>query len=234
MPNVSFDGVDLSSLGYSVHGINGRGLPGWKVERAEILGRNRTATLNAGYELETRTALSGQLSAPLPPNPAYSHAGFRQNLRALKDLLDPEKGYKKLVVTGDAPAEWRWACAVDGPLSEPRPVFKVPFNTLELTFDNLEPFWRIDTPLVVATTATTNVPNTGKLTRPTVTLTVNPAIDTSAAPANLFTIDELTVKWNGTGTAALAAGALQISSRRTSPSRSGLLDLDGEVLRVDE
>lgn len=196
MANVSFDSVDLSTYGLSVRGITGRGIASFVGDKVTILGREQIAETGAHFDESTETGISGFLSAPLPPNPYYSRSGFQERLDNLKDKLDPDLGYKKLVVTGDRPDVWRWCRLNSLSVEEEPPVFHVPFAKVSLVFGNLEPFWRKTHSTVTSGTVPTAIPNAKRKTRPLVKCTVGTTI--SAPPINLFTIDNLTVVWNGT------------------------------------
>lgn len=189
MANVSFDGVDLSTLGLAVHAINGRGLAAWKPDRVEILGRDILADLSAKHDLETRTVLAGKLSSPTTPWASHTHGNLLVNLDGLKVLIDPEKGFKKLVITGDQATIYRWARFTEMNFEEKFPVFKKPFEEIGLSFDNFEPFWRkLRTPFSSISAGGIYYPNPGhRKTRGKFTLTIGATIPGASLPS-LFRI----------------------------------------------
>ncbi len=196
MANISFDGTELSALGLSVHAVDGRSMAAWVATRVEILGRYQMAEVGGGYAKDTRTQIAGQFAALTMPYSGFTRSNMLANWQTLKNLLDPELGYKKLVITGDGEMSYRWVRYTDGSFSENRPVFKLPAVPVSFSFDNLEPFWRLATnPINVTTALTTAIANEGKKTRPVITLTVGTTIS-AVAKVNLFAIDGYTFQWS--------------------------------------
>jgi hypothetical protein len=211
LANVSFGGTELSSLGFSLHSVQGRQAASWIAERARVLGRDIAVDVSGFFDPSTRTTLSGILSAPTTPPSSYTHANLLAARSSVIAACAPDEGYKKLVVTGDRATYWKWARYVEMSLTEQKlgpgsSLFRQPFAPLELAFDNLEPFWRRDVAIVSSAATNFAIANAGQKTRPIVTLTIGTTIDTTAR-TTLFTMDTgLTVYWTGTGTLQPQAG----------------------------
>lgn len=200
MPNVTFGGLDLQSYGFALLAINGRELVSWKAERAKVLGRYSAAELSGAFEIDSKTAIAGMLSAPTDPKSSETHANFLANFRSLKDAIDPELGYQKLVIADDLTL-FRWCRFVDMAYTEDKPgpgygVLKRPANPVAINFDNLEPFWRRTHTQVAGTGIPLAIANAGRKTRPKLTLTITGTINTASQSLLTFA-DGFQVIWDG-------------------------------------
>ncbi len=215
MANVSFDGTELSTLGLSVHELDGQGLAQWSSEKVRILGRDVTADLSGDFEA-ANTEISGVISAPIPPSPLYTRAGLLTNLDLLKDVLDPEKSFRKLIVTGDASPRYRWCRYAQMGFRGQRPIFKLPFTSISIGFDNLEPHWRVTHAPVTTAAMPFAVPNVGPKTRPVITFTCATAW-TIASNIALFTMDGFT--YTMVGIAAAVGDTIKIDAETLTVMR---------------
>lgn len=202
MANVSFDDVELSSLGFSLVSLNGRGLPDWNVDSVSILGSDIPADVGARWSAST-TALEGFLSADTENWALYNHDQMLQRFDALKAVIYPIKGFRRLIVTGDRTNRWRWARYQSMAWAELRPVFKLPHQGIGIVFQNLEPWWRqVATPKIVTTVPAT-VPNPSpQPTKPLIRLVISGTIAASRGariePESLLVMDDFQLLWKGT------------------------------------
>lgn len=223
--NINYDGIELSTIGFAIKGIDGRGLAEWKSEIVDIPGRSTVADLGSRFEPGT-TVLTGTLSADTEVFALHTHTEWLNRLDVIKDTLNPKKGYRSLIITGDQVTRFRWARFASMSLQEERPVFKLPFQAVGIQFQNLEPYWReTGTPTVFSTVPTVLVNNGKDDTRPIFELTVlNTIVATKGArvePVTLLAIDDFFINWKG----STAAGTLNPGDVLTVDSDSMIVTL---------
>lgn len=226
MANVKFDTTELSSLGLSVVALNGRALASWDGQRVVVLGRDASAD-TGGRHADSKTTLAGMLAGTTSPP---TKASLEANFQALKDLLDPELGYKKLFVTGlnASTTQYRWVRFTGMDYNEQKAgpgasIFKVPFNPIAIEFENLEPYWRVPHATVSGSGASLALSNAGKKdTRPKITVTIATTVVTSGQ-ITLFTMgDGLQVLWDTTRVPLNATDKILIDSENLTATKQSL------------
>lgn len=202
--NISFDGIELSEYGFSLSAIDGRGMPEWQSNVKEIVGFMAIADVSTGFTMGTQTTCEGMLSSDTLDWSMHTHAELMKRRDALfNDVINPAKGYRKLVVSGDLPDRWRWARGISAAFPERLPVFSLPFEPLTIVFLNYEPFWRESAPEMNVSNVPTALPMTNAWnSSPRIEILIGDSISAYRGariqPVNLLTIDDFQLNWKGT------------------------------------
>lgn len=241
MSNVSFGGIELSAYGFALIGLDGRGMADFAPTKVEIPGQSVPADVAPQFATGSSTVLAGFLSADTENYPAYTHEEFLARLDALKNAINPLKGFQKLVITGDQPDRWRWARFQAMQLTERKPIFRLPFQEIGISFENYEPFWREAAPLAIASTVPYTIPNNDVAhTTPIFQIAVgtNIVATAGAIPQGvvLCQVDDFTIIWKGTASetgGTLIAGELLTvnSSAMTVTRQSGGVGTPSDAIR---
>jgi phage-related protein len=196
--NIIFDDIDLASYGIAVTGLNARSMATVQSSKSPILGRDIQAELVMTRDPGT-TEISGMLSADTDNWSNYTHANWLSRRDAVVAAINPNKGYRRLALV-DQQDRYRWCRFLSMLLSEQKPVWKLPFQAIGITFENLEPYWRKAAADAVVTLVGTSVPNTGNHdSRPRIDFLIGSQIVAPAKsqPITLAVVDDIQIGWSG-------------------------------------
>jgi hypothetical protein len=239
MTNVRFDDIELASLGLSFRGQDARQMASFASDTVR-LANQRKADVGPGSFEPGQTTLTGFLSADPDFLANYTHDNWLSRLRQVKATINPLKGYRRLVLSGDDTTLYRHARYVSMSLTEQGPgMLKRPFHPIAITFENYEPFWRRPIAPFNVTIVDTVVPNDGDdKARPKLRISivqdVAAIVGAVVQPVNLFQLDDFLVNWKGSGSSGmLHAGDTLIldSESLTATKQIGGAGLPVDVLR---